>query len=60
VVLAAPSNLQPAAIELLIDAARAAGLEVLRVLGSEKVPSGEAPALAAAVLAEDLAPRPAG
>jgi hypothetical protein len=60
VVLAAPSNLQPAAIELLIDAARAAGLEVLRVLGSEKVRPGEAPALAAAVLAEDLAPRPAG
>ena len=59
-VLAAPSNLQPAAVERLAGAARAAGLDVLRVLGSNDIPPGEAPALAAAVLAEDLAPRPAG
>jgi hypothetical protein len=59
-VLAVPSNLQPAALELLVGAAMAAGLEVLRVLGDDDIPAGEAPALAAAALAEDLAPRPAG
>jgi hypothetical protein len=58
-VLAAPANLQPVALDHLTAAARAAGLEVLRVLGSDAVPPGEAPALAAAVLAEELAPRPA-
>jgi Hsp70 protein len=57
-VLAVPSNLQPAALERLIDAARAAGLDVLRVVGREDIPAGAAPALAASVLAEDLAPRP--
>src|SRR4051812_20094743 len=59
-VLAVPSNLQPEAVELLVGAARAAGLDVLCVIGSDDIPPGEAPALAAAVLAEDLAPRPAG
>src|SRR3954469_6980745 len=57
-VLAVPSNLQPEAIERLVGAARAAGLELLRVVGSDDIRPGEAPALAAAVLAEDLAPRP--
>src|SRR5215213_5471728 len=53
-VLAVPSNLQPEAVERLVGAARAAGLEVLRVVGRDDIPAGEAPALAAAVLAEDL------
>src|SRR3954447_10891583 len=34
-VLAVPSNLQPEAIERLTEAARTAGLDVLRVLGSD-------------------------
>ena len=59
-VLAVPANLQPEAVERLIATARAAGLEVLRVVGPDDIPAGEAPALAAAVLAEDLAPRPEG
>jgi hypothetical protein len=59
-VLAVPSNLQPEAIDRLTGAAQAAGLDVLRVIGSDDIPPGEAPALVAAVLAEDLAPRPAG
>jgi hypothetical protein len=58
-VLAVPSNLQPAAIDHLTEAARAAGLDILRVVGRDEIPPGEAPALAAAILAEDLAPRPA-
>ena len=57
-VLAVPSNLQPAAIDRLTEAARSAGFDILRVIGSDDIPPGEAPALAAAVLAEDLAPRP--
>jgi len=39
-------------------AAEAAGLTVLRVLSRQDIAPGEAPALFAAVLAEDLAPRP--
>jgi hypothetical protein len=38
-------------------AAAEAGLEVLRLLTGSELPSGSAPALAAAMLAEDLAPR---
>ncbi|MGE0260533.1 MAG: hypothetical protein AB7H71_02900 [Alphaproteobacteria bacterium] len=59
-VLAVPSNVQPAAVERLTGAARAGGLEVLRVVGRDDIPAGAAPAMAAAVLAEDLAPRPTG
>ena len=58
-VLAVPSNLQPEAVDRLMQAAQAAGLDVLRVVGRDDIPAGETPALAAAVLAEDLAPRPA-
>jgi hypothetical protein len=58
-VLAVPPNLQPAAVEKLVDTARAAGLDVLRVIGRDEIAPGQAPALAAAMLAEDLAPRPA-
>ena len=42
----------------LYDAASGAGLEVLRVVTKSELPAGSNPALAAAVLAEDLAPRP--
>ena len=42
----------------LYDAASGAGLEVLRVVTNSELPAGSNPALAAAVLAEDLAPRP--
>jgi hypothetical protein len=41
----------------LRDTAAAAGLAVLRVLGPDATTGGEMPACAAAVLAEDLAPR---
>jgi hypothetical protein len=57
-VLAVPSNVRPEAVERLAGAAQAAGLAVLRVIGHDDIAAGEAPALAAAVLAEDLAPRP--
>lgn len=57
-VLAVPSNVQPAVLERLVAAAQAAGIDVLRVVGRDDIPAGEAPALAASVLAEDLAPRP--
>ncbi|HZT89254.1 MAG TPA: hypothetical protein VFA12_14870 [Stellaceae bacterium] len=40
------------------EAAAAAGLAVLRFCGADELPAGEAPVLAAAMLAEDLAPRP--
>jgi len=42
----------------LRGAAGEAGLEVLRFLARSEVPAGSAPALAAALLAEELAPRP--
>lgn len=43
----------------LTEAAQQAGLAVLRLLSVVELPSGTAPALAAAQLAEELAPRPA-
>ena len=42
----------------LYDAASEAGLELLRVLTKSELPAGSNPALAAAMLAEELAPRP--
>ena len=42
----------------LHQAAEGAGLEVLRLVGRGELAAGPAPALAAAILAEDLAPRP--
>ena len=42
----------------LYGAASEAGLEILRVLTKSELPDGSNPALAAAMLAEDLAPRP--
>jgi hypothetical protein len=42
----------------LRQAAEGAGIEVLRLVCREELAAGATPALAAAVLAEDLAPRP--
>ncbi|HJU19184.1 MAG TPA: hypothetical protein VJ770_22240 [Stellaceae bacterium] len=53
-VIAAAGPLDPAAQERLQQAAEAAGLAVLRLIE----PHGAAPALDAAVLAEELMPRP--
>ena len=46
------------AAKRLRQAAERAGLEVLRIVGRGELSAGPAPALAAAILAEDLAPRP--
>jgi uncharacterized protein YjeT (DUF2065 family) len=46
------------AAKRLRQAAERAGLEVLRLVGRGELAAGAAPALAAAILAEDLAPRP--
>jgi hypothetical protein len=45
------------AAERLRQAAERAGLEVLRLVGRSELPAGATPALVAAILAEDLAPR---
>jgi len=53
-VVAVDQSPAPAWIDTLTEAAAAAGIELLRV----EVPStGDVPAIAAAILAEDLAPR---
>ena len=54
-VVAVDQSPAPSFTELLTEAAAAAGIELLRV---EMPSTGEAPALAAAIAAEDLAPRP--
>jgi molecular chaperone DnaK (HSP70) len=46
------------AAERLRQAAERAGLEVLRLVGRSELPAAATPALAAAILAEELAPRP--
>jgi hypothetical protein len=46
------------AAQHLLQAAKGAGLEVLRLVGRDELLVGVAPPLAAAMLAEDLAPRP--
>ena len=56
VIAAAPRD--AAARERLHRAAEAAGLTILRLLEAEKTPPGATSALAAAVLAEELMPRP--
>jgi len=56
VVLAVTPNANAA--ERLRQAAERAGLEVLRLVGRGELPAGAAPALAAAIRAEELAPRP--
>jgi len=56
VVLAAAPDVDDA--RRLRQAAESAGLEVLRLARRGELPAGPTPALAAAILAEDLAPRP--
>jgi len=58
-VLAVISAPEPALAARLSETAEAAGLTVLRIVGRDAIRAGETPALAAAVIAEDLAPRPA-
>ena len=53
-------TLDPALAAELLRAGEAAGIELLRVLSPADLPGDSAPAEAAAVLAEDLAPRPSG
>ena len=48
----------PADAAATLAAAEAAGLEVLRLAGARHLDANAVPALAAAILAEDLAPRP--
>jgi hypothetical protein len=57
-VIALASRRQAGAETQLLTAAERAGLTVLRVLGSSELSAGASPALAAAILAEELAPRP--
>jgi hypothetical protein len=45
-------------VDRLRQAAEQAGLAILRVVARTELPAGSTPAFAAAVLAEDLAPRP--
>ena len=56
-VLAAP---RPADRARLLAASEAAGVALLHIVARDEIASGEMPVLAAAVLAEDLAPRPDG
>lgn len=58
-VVAVASAPQPAGGARLLAASEAAGLVLLRILARDEIEMGETPALAAAVTAEDLAPRPA-
>jgi hypothetical protein len=56
VVAASPDAALDARLEM---AAAAAGLSLLRVVGTADIAGHDAPVLGAAILAEDLAPRPA-
>jgi hypothetical protein len=55
-VFAAP--LDPALAAELLRASEAAGVELLRLVATGDLESGATPAQAAAILAEDMAPRP--
>jgi hypothetical protein len=50
--------LDPALAAELIKASEGAGIELLRIVQGGDLPPGEPPAEAAAILAEDMAPRP--
>jgi hypothetical protein len=52
--------LDPALAAELLRASEAAGVELLRVLSPDDLPTGGPAAEAAAVIAEDMAPRPPG
>lgn len=57
-VLAVGSTPDAAFAELLSTASEAAGVTLLRTVARAAIAAGEPPAQAAAILAEDLAPRP--
>jgi len=57
-VVALASMPEPALADRLRAAGDAAGIAVLRVIGPADTDGGDPPAMAAAVVAEDLAPRP--
>ena len=59
-VLLFAAALDPALAAELLRASEAAGLELLRIVTAGDLPAGEPPAEAAAILAEDMAPRPEG
>jgi hypothetical protein len=44
----------------LVVASDSAGLELMRMMTVSELPSGDTPAEAAAIMAEDMAPRPSG
>lgn len=52
--------LDPALAAELLRAGEAAGIDLLRIVTVADLPAGEPPAEAAAILAEDMAPRPEG
>src|SRR5580704_11991330 len=57
-VLVFAATLDPALAAELLRASEAAGIELLRIVTTGDLTPGGAPAEAAAVLAEDMAPRP--
>jgi hypothetical protein len=59
-VLVFAAGLDPALAAELIRASEAAGIELLRIVTAAELAPGESPAEAAAIMAEDMAPRPAG
>jgi len=59
-VLVFAAALDPALAAELLQASEAAGIELLRLVTAGDLPAGDAPAEAAAVMAEDMAPRPEG
>ena len=59
-VLVFAAALDPALAAELLQAGEAAGIELLRIVTAADLAPGEAPAEAAAILAEDMAPRPPG
>jgi hypothetical protein len=50
----------PAVAATLLRSSEAAGIELLRLVAAGEFAAGEAPAEAAAIIAEDMAPRPEG
>jgi hypothetical protein len=59
-VLVFAAALDPALAAELLRASEAAGIELLRLVTPADLASGETPAEAAAITAEDMSPRPAG
>ena len=59
-VLVFSAALDPALAAELIQASGAAGIELLRIVTVADLAEGDAPAEAAAIMAEDMAPRPSG